>query len=46
MPPLMVADAEVDGGEETGDGAVGDVAPVVGGVEEGVGEAGVDRRSV
>ena len=36
---LVVSDAEVGGGVEAGDGAVGDVAPVVRGVEEGVVES-------
>ena len=38
---LVVADAEVGGGEETGEITLGDVAPVIGGVKEGGGEAGV-----
>ncbi len=39
---LVVADAEVGGGEKLGDGAFVDVAPVVGGEEHGSGEAGVE----
>lgn len=36
----MVADAEVGGGVEAGDGAGGDVAPVISGEEQGLVEAG------
>ncbi len=39
----MVADAEVDTGEDAGDAAGGEFVAAVDGVEEGVGEAGADE---